>query len=116
MLTIDNIITKLFDNFQTFKKSADYESDELLPYNVIGDFALDFQKNFIASNLTTVEVDQFFDFANEMANSQDKEVQNIFVVEILEIFSDRAETIKIAREKLNDSGRQLLEKTLRGWK
>lgn len=116
MLTIDNIITKLFENFQTFKEKSDYEADELLPYNIIGDFTLDFQENFLASKLTLLEVDNFFDFVNQMANSQDKEVQNIFVVEVLEIFSDREETIKIAMEKLNDNGKQILEKTLKGWR
>lgn len=116
MLTIDNIITKLFENFKTFKEKADYEADELLPYNVLGNFALDFQENFIASKLTLSEIDKFFNFLNEMANSQDKEVQNILVVEIFEIFSDRKETIKISKEKLNESGKQFLEKTLKGWK
>ena len=116
MLTIDNIIAKLFENFQPFEEEANYEADELLPYNVIGDFALYFQENFIASRLSSLEVDKFFDFANKMANSQDKEIQNIFVVEILEIFSDRTETIEIAREKLNNVGREMLEKTLNGWK
>jgi len=116
ILTIDNVITELFENFPAFKEKSDYEADELLPYNVIGDFTLDFQNYLAASKLTSEEVDKFFDFANQMANSQDKEVQNIFVVEVLEIFSDREETIKIAREKLNDNGRKMLEKTLKGWK
>lgn len=101
MLTIDNIINELFENFPVFREKSEYEADELLPYNVIGDFTLDFQDNFVASKLTSEEVNNFFYFTNKMANSQDKEVQNIFVVEVLEIFSDREETIKISQEKLN---------------
>lgn len=116
ILTIDNVITELFKNFLAFKEKTDYEPDELLPYNVIGDFTLDFRNNLAASKLTSEEVDKFFEFANWMANSQDIEVQNIFVVEILEIFSDRKETIKIAREKLNANGKKMLEKTLKCWK
>lgn len=116
MLTIDNLITKLFENFQAFKEKAAYEADELLPYNVIGDFTLDFQRNFMSGKSTLLEVNNFFDFVNQMANSEDTEVENIFIVEVLELFSDRAETIELAREKLNDNGKKLLEKVLRGWK
>lgn len=115
-LIVDNIIRELFQSFPIFKNKSNYESHELLPYNVVGDFALDFQSDFIASQLTSIEIDNFFDFANRMVNSSDIEVQNIFVVEILEIFSDRAETIKLAREKLCNKGKELLEKTLRGWR
>jgi hypothetical protein len=116
MLTIDNVIFELFKNFQDFQEKSNYEPNELLPYIVIGDFALDFQKKFLLSKLTQYEIDCFFNFANRMANSQDLEIQNIFVVQIIEIFSDREETVKIAREKLNENGKRLLEKTLRGWK
>ncbi len=116
ILTFKNIITELFENFPAFKEKIEYEVDELLPYNVIGDFILDFQDNFATSKLTHEVIDNFFDFVNQMANSQDKEIQNIFVVEVLEIFSDQEEIIKIAREKLNDTGKKMLEKTLKGWK
>lgn len=116
MLTINNIIIKLLENFKTFKEQMNYEPDELLPYNVIGDFTLHFKRNFMNAKLTSSEVNKFFDFVNQMADSQDKEVQNIFVVEVLEIFSDHSETIKIAKEKLNNNGKQMLEKVLRGWR
>jgi hypothetical protein len=116
ILTINNILAELFESFSTFREKSSYDNDELLPYNVIGDFTLDFQDNFMASKLSSVEIDNVFDFLNQMGNSQDIEVQNIFVVEVLEIFSDYEETIEIARKKLNDNGKQMLEKTLKGWK
>lgn len=116
MLTKDNIIARLFEKFSFFREQMAYEPDELLPYNIIGDFALDFQKKFINFQLAPREIDNFFDFANKMAESNDREVQNIFVVEVLEIFSDNEKTINIAKEKLNDKGKKLLEKILKGWK
>lgn len=116
MLTEKNIITQLFENFPDFKRKMNYDVDELLPYNVIGDFALDFQNDYLNLRLTSLEVNKFFNFANQMADSDDKVIQNIFVVEILEILSDKDETIKISQEKLNKNGKYMLQKVLRGWK
>lgn len=116
MLTIDNIILELFKSFPEFEKKLAYEKDDLLPYNVMGDFVLNFQERFLSDEISILDMERFFSFVNSMANSKDREVQNIFVVEVLELLMDNPETIKIARERLNDNGMRLLDKTLNGWK
>lgn len=118
MLTLntENLLNELFKKFPDFKRKMAYDLDDLLIYNVIGDFATDFQKNYIDSKISECDIEEFFSFINEMANSADIEVKNILVVEIFELFSDEISTINISREKLNNVGKELFEKTLAGWK
>lgn len=116
MLKIDNILNIVFEKFPRIIRRENYSVDELLPYNVLGDFALEFQQKFLNSKITTQEVEKFFDFVNQMSESSDVEVQNIFVVEILAILSDKQETINLAMKMLHANGKKMFYKLLRGEK
>ena len=117
MLTSENIIARLFENFEEFKNLSDYDTDELLMiYNIMGDFALDFQNDFMSQNLTPSRIDKFFDFLNLMAASDDEKIINVLMVEIFEILSDKKETIKAAREKLSPKAVRLFQETLDFWR
>ena len=52
---------------------------------------------------------------NNMADSQDKYIQNLLVVGVFEVFTDQQDTVIWVRESLNENAVKLFEKTLRGW-
>ena len=116
MLKKENLIKILFKNFDDFRESCHYEPSEIIPYNVFGDFAIYIQEKLLDGKLTRDETKKAYELFNHMASSADKEVQNILVVEVFEIFSDNKETVILTRNNLNQQGLDLFEKTLRGWK
>lgn len=117
MLTRENLIDKLMENFKEFKEQSDYDSEDLkLVYMVVGDLVIYFRDKVLESKVTPSEIDQFFDFLNQMANSNDTEVENILVVGMLEMLIDYPETINLAGENLNSRGKELLEMTINWWK
>lgn len=111
----EKIMTNLIEKFPDFKKSQCYEKEELTPYNVFGDFAVYIQDGLSASSISVDELKKASAFMNNMADSQDKYIQNLLVVGVFEVFTDQQDTVIWVRESLNENAVKLFEKTLRGW-
>lgn len=55
-----------------------------------------------------------YEYVNELAGD-DRETQNLLVVNVFEVLADTPEAIAVAREKLSGNALFLFERVVRGW-
>ena len=55
-----------------------------------------------------------YEYLNQLAN-EDRETQNLLVVNVLEALADVPEAVAIARQKLSGNASFLFERVVRGW-
>lgn len=85
------------------------------PYSILGNFGLFLKDGICQGRIDEARLNSYFEFLNEMGESNDLEVRNLLVVGILEILTDYEKSVLITREKLRGRALALFEKTLSGW-
>ena len=85
-----------------------------LPYDAFGSFAL-FLCDRIQQGSNTEFLDRAFSLLNQMALSDDADVQDLLVAGALEVLADDTECCAVAERQLNEAGGHLLRRVRDGW-
>jgi len=64
--------------------------------------------------LNTADEAAVYEYLNQIAND-DRETQNLLVVNVLEVLGDTPDAIAVARERLSGNASFLFERVVRGW-
>ena len=104
----ESIISKLAEKCPWFSDSIDLDEG---PYSVLGDFAIYLRDNIVDEE----ELNDAFDFLNQMGASDDTEIQNQLVVGVLEILADTDSSVLVAKKRLIGRSLELFNRTLSGW-
>lgn len=111
----DTLLNELLENIPELKPMYDKEMEwwEEFPGNhiVFGDLIMPFLIDLINSEINSNIVERIFRFFEGMAISQDKDVQNVLVVTILESLGDSKEILSKTREYMGDETLKLSELT-----
>ncbi len=96
-----------------FNKIAD--TDDGI-YNALGDFAIYLRDSLDEKSISESDLKNAFQVMNMMGSAEDLEVQNLLVVGILEILTDKDNVVEIVKKHLEGNASQLFEMVLEGWK
>jgi hypothetical protein len=108
----EETIDTLVDRFPAFAQSVDLEEG---PYSVLSDFAIYIRDNIESDSFASADLENVFEFLNQLGSSENREVQNQLVVGILEILTDTDKCTEMARQKLRGQALGFFERVLIGW-
>lgn len=115
MLDEKDLMNKLIKEFPEFYNSQDYVVDDLMPYSVFGDFAIYLQDGLEKNDVSQITLDKAKRFMNSMANSENVEINNLLVVGILEILTDKKISVDWVKSNLNEKACAYFERVMKGW-
>ena len=110
---IEKFTQRLLKDYPKF--IAKMKPDDLQPYMLFGDLGIYVRDLINRGNYNVSELEEIFEFLNEMGCSTDEEVHNLLTVGVLEILTDSREATLFAEKKLNGAALKDLELIHKFW-
>jgi hypothetical protein len=113
-----NYKSSVFELFKQIPEILAWEptirEDEDSPYIIFGALARYIQTKIIEDAYDTT-LKKSIDFLNEMANTENSEIESLLTVGVLEILTDDEKVFDYVLERLNDKGRRFLVNAKKFW-
>ncbi|MEP4151333.1 MAG: hypothetical protein ABJL73_08510 [Lentilitoribacter sp.] len=108
----EDVLPFIRSEFEDFDSIVDLDDGI---YGGLGDFAIYLRNEMNGESLSEEKCQKAFKIMNAMGASKDLEVQNLLVVGILEILTDKDKVVSLVRSGLNGQAAEIFEKVLNGW-